>query len=68
MISYEPLWQTMKRKHATTYTLRSKHVDKIGSGTIARLKENQSVSTNTINSLCNILKCNITDIIKYVPD
>ena len=69
MISYDPLWETMKKKKATTYTLRTKgKIYSIGSGTIKRLKANQSVSTNTLDTICSILNCGITDIIKFVPD
>ena len=43
MISYEPLWQTMKRHGATTYTLQAKAG--ISSSTIRRMQANESVST-----------------------
>lgn len=66
MISYEPLWETMKRKNASTYTLQVK--GEISSSTVRRLKANESVSTNTIDALCKILGCEISDIIKYLPD
>ena len=68
MISYAPLWETMERKRATTYTLRKKGKYMIGSGSVKRLRENQSVSTNTLNALCNILGCTIKDIIEFIPD
>ena len=49
MISYDPLWKTMERLGATTYTLQVK--GGISSSTIRRLKAGQSVSTNTIDAL-----------------
>lgn len=66
MISYAPLWETMKRKNASTYTLQVK--GEISSSTVRRLKTNQSVSTNTLEALCKILDCELTDIIEYLPD
>ena len=66
MISYAPLWETMKRVGATTYTLQVK--GHISSSTIRRLKANDSVSTNTLDALCAILDCTLQDIIVYVPD
>lgn len=66
MISYAPLWETMKRCGATTYTLQVK--GHISSSTIRRLKANDSVSTNTLDALCAILDCTLQDIIVYVPD
>ena len=66
MISYAPLWETMRRKKATTYTLQVK--GEISSSTVRRLKANESVSTNTLDALCKILECEIGDIIKFLPD
>ena len=66
MISYEPLWETMKRKKASTYTVQVK--GEISSSTVRRLKANESVSTNTLDALCKILECEISDIIKFLPD
>ena len=66
MISYAPLWETMKRKNATTYTLQVK--GEISSSTVRRLKANESVSTNTLDALCRILDCELDDIIACLPD
>ena len=66
MISYAPLWETMKRKNATTYTLQVK--GEISSSTVRRLKANESVSTNTLDALCRILDCELDDISAYLPD
>lgn len=66
LISYTPLWRTMKRVGATTYTLQVKA--NISSSTIRRLKAGDSVSTNTLDALCKILNCTIQDIVAYVPD
>ena len=66
MIVYTPLWETMKRKGYSTYTLRVKYG--MGGGTIQRLKQGLSVSTNTLDDLCKILDCDISDLIAFVPD
>ena len=66
MISYAPLWETMKKCNATTYTLQVK--GGISSSTIRRLKAGDSVSTNTLDALCKILECELQDIIEYLPD
>lgn len=66
MISYDRLWQTMKAKGVTQYTLIKKH--NVSPGQITRLKRNESVSTHTIETFCKILKCNFEDIMKYIED
>lgn len=66
MISYTPLWETMKKCGATTYTLQVK--GQISSSTIRRLKAGESVSTNTLDALCKVLNCMPEDIIEYIED
>ena len=66
MISYEPLWKTMKRTGASKYTLQVK--GGVSSSTIRRLKAGTSGSTNTLDALCRILQCDIADIIAYTPE
>ena len=66
MISYAPLWATMEKRGATTYTLQVK--GGISSSTIRRIKAGESVSTNTLEALCRILDCTLPDIVAYLPD
>lgn len=66
MISYAPLWKTMERRGATTYTLQV--MGGISSSTIRRLKAGESVSTNTLDALCKVLECSLADIAEYLPD
>ena len=66
MISYDRLWQTMKEKGITQYTLIKKH--NISPAQITRLKRNESVSTHTIETFCKILKCNVEEIMQYIED
>ncbi len=63
MVSYEPLWQTMKEKGITTYTLIQQY--KIQSKTIYNLKHGKNVTTATIENLCNILECTPNDILTF---
>jgi len=69
MISYAPLWETMKRKGATTYTLRNKGKPYTVSGsTMKRINSGGAVSTNTLDAICKILDCKVSDIIEFMPD
>ena len=63
MIVYTPLWETMKEKGITTYTLINKY--NISSSTINRLRHNQGITTQLIDDLCITLDCNVEDIIKF---
>ena len=66
MISYDRLWQTMKEKGVTQYTLIKKY--SISPAQSTRLKRNESVSTHTIDIFCKILNCNVEDIMQYIND
>ena len=65
MIVYTPLWKTLKRKGLSTYTLRVKFG--ISGSTVQRLRKNMSVSTNTLDDLCERLDCPLSDVAEYVP-
>ena len=66
MIVYDPLWETLKKKGLSTYTLRVKFG--ISGSTVQRLKKNMSVSTNTLDDLCKLIGCKLSDIAEYVED
>lgn len=66
MISYEPFWNTLKKKNITIYQLV--HKKGINSNTINRIKKNASITTYTLNRLCDVLDCAVQDIIAYTPD
>lgn len=65
MISYEPLFQTMKEKGISPYRL-----GKMGFplSTYYAIKRGENVSTHTLNQLCKLLQCNVEDIIVYLDD
>ena len=63
LISYEPFWETLKKKNVTTYALITKHG--ISSATIDRMKKGKGISTMKIDDFCRILSCEVSDIIKY---
>jgi len=63
MIVYDKLWETMKEKNVTQYTLIKKYG--ISPAQITRLKRNESVSIHTIDMFCEILQCRVEDIMEY---
>lgn len=65
MISYEPFWNTLKKKGISQYKLI--HEYKISAGQLSRIRANQDISTHTINMLCEILDCRVEEILCYSP-
>ncbi len=66
MITFSPLWQTLKARGITQYDLLNKY--EMSRGMLDNLKHDRSITLNTLNDLCNMLDCNITDIIEYKKD
>lgn len=66
MIVFNRLWITMKKKNITQYTLIKKYG--VSPGQITRIKHNNNINTHTINMLCEILQCQVEDIMEYVQD
>lgn len=66
MIKYDKLFQTMKERGISQYDLYTKY--NVPKSLLDRLRKNKNIETVTINRLCNILQCNIEDIMEHVPD
>ena len=66
MISYEPLFNTLKNKGITTYKLINSFG--VSRSLIDRLKHNKPISTVTLNDLCMFLDCKVEDILVYIKD
>lgn len=64
MVSYAPLWETMRKKGISTYALINKyHFD---AHTLNSLKQNKSVTINTIETLCSILECTPNEVFEFI--
>ncbi|MBQ3012965.1 MAG: helix-turn-helix transcriptional regulator [Clostridia bacterium] len=66
MITYKPLYETMKKRGVTTYKLINDF--RISRSLIDRLKHNKPITTVTLNDLCTILNCKVEDVLKYEQD
>ena len=61
MISYQPLFATMKEKNITEYNLIYKQG--MSANTVNRIKKGLPITTETLDTLCYILNCEVEDII-----
>lgn len=64
MISYEPFWNTLLKKNITTYELIYKQG--ISANTIHRMRHGEAVTTKTLDELCDILDCTVSDIVEFI--
>ncbi len=65
-IKFDKLFSLMKKRELSTYRIRQENI--IPQGTLTSLKNNKSVTTDTINKLCKILNCQPGDIMEYVDE
>lgn len=63
MITYEPFYETLKKKGISTYKLINTFG--VSRSLIDRLKHNKPISTQTIDDLCTFLDCSVEEILKY---
>ncbi|MCI9141751.1 MAG: helix-turn-helix transcriptional regulator [Lachnospiraceae bacterium] len=63
MISYEPLWSTMKKRGITKYQLI--YHWGISSNTLRRIGHGEPISSTTLNELCLILDCSVQDVLQF---
>ena len=66
MMSYEPFWKTISDKNISTYALINHHG--ILPDTIQRLRSGKPVTTTTLDTLCEVVGCNLEDIVVYIPN
>ncbi len=63
MINYDNLWNTMKNKDVSKYSLIYHYG--LSSNTLRRMSHGEPITTSTINELCLILHCQPQDILSF---
>ena len=63
MISYAPLFETMKKRGVTSYRLERMGFSR---STYYSIKQGNSVSTNTIDQLCTLLHCTVGEVMEFI--
>lgn len=66
MITYEPFYQTLRKRNLSTYKLIQDYG--ISRSLLDRLKHNKPITTVTLNDLCSILHCRVEDVLLYTED
>ena len=63
IISYEPLWEMLKKKNISQYILIKEYG--FSTGTLDALRKNRSITLNTLHDICMMLDCDITDVVEF---
>lgn len=64
-LSYEPLNNLLAHKDMTKTELRT--AAGLSKDTLARIGKNESVTLSTIVSICEVLDCQISDVVEIIP-
>lgn len=65
IISYAPLWETMKNKNISQYQLLRMGID---NKTLSGLKHGKNITLLTLEKLCKILDCKPEDVFEFIED
>lgn len=63
MITFDKFWETLNQKGISQYKLINTY--QISGGLLDRLRNNRNINTNTLDQLCAILDCELSDIVEY---
>lgn len=63
IISYAPLWKTMKERNVTQYQLLKSGID---NKTLDSLKKNKNITLLTLEKLCRIIGCTPNDVVEFI--
>ena len=63
LISYRPFYETLLKKGITEYNLIFKQG--FSANTLYRMKHGKAISTTTLDALCYVLDCDVSEIIKF---
>ena len=65
IISYTPLWDTMRKNGVSQYTLLKSGID---NKTLDNLKKGKNITLLTVEKLCTIIGCTPNDIVEFVNE
>ena len=65
-VSYKKLWKLLIDKDMIKKDLRMK--TGVSTTTMTRLPKNENVSTEILSKICDVLNCDVGDIMEIVPD
>ncbi len=62
IISYAPLWKTMKERGVTQYQILKGGID---NKTLDSLKKNKNITLLTLEKICRIVGCTPNDVVEF---
>ncbi len=63
MLDYSPMWETMRRKEISQYSLLKAGID---NKTLDSIKKGNNITLLTLEKICMILDCTPNDVVLFV--
>lgn len=64
-ISFRPMREFMQKNDISYYRLGNEGID---AQTLQRIRHDLPITTNTLNTLCKIMRCQPGDLIEYIEE
>ena len=65
MLDYSPMWETMRRKGISQYSLLKAGID---NKTLDGLKKGKNITLLTLEKICIALDCTPNEVIRFHPE
>lgn len=65
MLDYSPMWETMRQKEISQYSLLKAGID---NKTLDSIKKGNNITLLTLEKICTILDCSPNDVVRFVSN
>ena len=65
MLDYSPMWETMRRKEVSQYSLLKAGID---NKTLDSIKKGNNITLLTLEKICTILECTPNDVVQFISN
>ena len=63
MLDYSPMWETMRQKEISQYSLLKAGID---NKTLDSIKKGNNITLLTLEKICTILDCTPNEVVRFV--
>lgn len=66
MIRFAPIMQKLSENGYSSYRLRKEGI--LSEGTLTRIRNGEGITTDTLDTLCRLCRCQPGDLLSWLPD
>ena len=65
MLDYTPMWETMRKKEISQYSLLKAGID---NKTLDAIKKGKNITLLTLERICTVLDCSPNEVVRFIPE